>query len=116
MVDGITPWGSSTDDPRSDAEKAATFDPMSLYPHFLDELYPAYSPLQELNSVHRCPDGSYLLTRYDDLLKAYKGAEFSSDKTRELGPRYRTDTPLYHHHNKSRENQKTFRFLNKQDK
>ena len=101
MVDGITPWGGNIDDPRSDAKKVAAFDPLSLHANFLDDPYPTYKLLRELDPVHRCPDGSYFLTRYDDLAEVYKGADFSSDKAREFGPKYGTDSPLYQHHTTS---------------
>jgi len=68
----MKPWGGNMDDPRSDAEKAAAFDPLSLHPRFLDNPYPTYKLLRELDPVHRCPDGSYFLTCYDDLSTVYK--------------------------------------------
>ncbi len=89
------------DDPRSGTEKVSAFDPLSLHANFLDDPYPTYKLLCELDPVHRCPDGSYFLTRYDDLAEVYKGPEFSSDKTREFGPKYGTDSPLYQHHTTS---------------
>ena len=58
MVNGITPWGGNTDDTRLDAEKVTAFDPLSLHANFLDDLYPTYKPLRELDLVHRCPEGS----------------------------------------------------------
>ena len=95
------PWGGNRNDPRPDAEKAAAFDPLALHQDFLDDPYPVYRILRENDPVHRCPDGSYFLTRYADLAQVYKGAEFSSDKTREFGPKYGTDSPLYKHHTTS---------------
>jgi len=97
----VEPWGGNSSDPRSDAEKAAAFDPLSLHPDFLDNPYPAYRLLRENDPVHLCPDGSYFLTRHADLSDVYKGTEFSSDKTREFGPKYGTDSPLYLHHTTS---------------
>ena len=70
-------------------------------PDFLENPYPAYRLLRENDPVHLCPDGSYFLTRYDDLSDVYKGDAFSSDKTREFGPKYGTDSPLYLHHTTS---------------
>ena len=69
-------------DSQSDADKAAAFDPLSLHPDFFDNPYPAYRLLRENDPVHLCPDGSYFLTRYDDLSDVYKDDAFSSDKTR----------------------------------
>jgi hypothetical protein len=78
MVNGGTLWGGYMDDPRSQVEKAAAFYPMPLHAHFLDHSYADYRLLQDIDPVHRCQDGSYLLTRYDDLSEVYKGAEFCS--------------------------------------
>ncbi len=96
-----TPWGGKRHDPRPDAENAAAFDPLALHEDYLDDPYPAYRILRENDPVHRCPDGSYFLTRYADLVQVYKGAEFSSDKTREYCPKYGADSLLYRHHTTS---------------
>ena len=47
--------------------QAASFDLASLDRAFLDDPYPTYRALREHDPVHRMPDGSYFLTRYDDL-------------------------------------------------
>ena len=47
------------------------------------------------------PNGSYFLTRYDDLVSAYKNTRlFSSDKKKEFLPKY-GDSLLYEHHTTS---------------
>ncbi len=97
----MKPWGGNYSDPRTNIEKAAAFDPLSLHPDFLNNPYPAYRLLRENDPVHRCPDGSYFLTRYDDITEVYKGAAFSSDKRLEFGPKYGADSPLYQHHTTS---------------
>ena len=88
-----TPWGGKKHDPRPDAEKAAAFDPLALHADYLDDPYPAYRILRENDPVHRCPDGSYFLTRYVDLLQVYKGVEFTSDKSRQFEPKIRLGKP-----------------------
>ena len=51
--------------------------------------------------VKRMRNGSYFLTRYDDLVTAYKNTKaFSSDKKKEFAPKY-GDSPLYEHHTTS---------------
>jgi cytochrome P450 len=51
--------------------------------------------------VKRLRSGAYFLTRYDDLVTAYKNTRaFSSDKKKEYAPKY-GDTPLYEHHTTS---------------
>src|SRR5690606_2156399 len=56
--------------------------------------------LREIDPVHRQPDGSFLLTRYDDLAAVYRDRRFSSDKKVEFRPKF-GDTPLYLHHTTS---------------
>jgi cytochrome P450 len=51
--------------------------------------------------VHRLPDGSYFLTRYDDLVEAYRDARtWSSDKKASFKPNF-GDSLLYEHHTTS---------------
>ena len=51
--------------------------------------------------VKRLPNGSYFLTRYDDLVAAYKNTRtFSSDKKKEFAPKYGASL-LYEHHTTS---------------
>ena len=86
----------------SDArELAATFDLERLTPAFYADPYPTYRALRETEPVKRMPNGSYFLTRYDDLVAAYKNTTaFSSDKKREFFPKY-GDSLLYEHHTTS---------------
>jgi cytochrome P450 len=82
-------------------ELAAGFDLEKLTPEFYDDPYPTYRALRENDPVKRMPNGSVFLTRYDDLVAAYKNTKaFSSDKKREFAPKY-GDTPLYEHHTTS---------------
>jgi cytochrome P450 len=80
---------------------AATFDLNRLDRAFLDDPYPTYRALQEREPVHRMPDGSYFLTRYDDLVEVYRDAKtWGSDKTVQFKPKF-GDSPLYEHHTTS---------------
>lgn len=82
-------------------ERAAAFDLKRLDPAFLDDPYPTYRALREHDPVHRMPDGSYFLTRYDDLVAVYRDARtFSSDKTVDFKPNF-GDSLLYEHHTTS---------------
>src|SRR5260370_13255471 len=57
--------------------------------------------MREDEPVKRLPNGSYFLTRYDDLVSAYKNTKlFSSDKRKEFLPKY-GDSLLYEHHTTS---------------
>src|SRR6478735_9043257 len=86
----------------SDArELAASFDIEKLTPEFYVDPYPTYRALREHEPVKRLPNGSWFLTRYDDLVSAYKSTKlFSSDKRREFAPKY-GDSLLYEHHTTS---------------
>ncbi|HWX05229.1 MAG TPA: cytochrome P450 [Bradyrhizobium sp.] len=80
---------------------AADFDIEKLTAGFYADPYPIYRALREHAPVKRMPNGSYFLTRYDDLVAAYKNTRaFSSDKKREFSPKY-GHSPLYEHHTTS---------------
>jgi hypothetical protein len=80
---------------------AAGFDLERLTPEFYANPYPTYLALRENEPVKRMPNGSYFLTRYDDLVTAYKNTRaFSSDKKREFLPKY-GNSLLYEHHTTS---------------
>jgi cytochrome P450 len=82
-------------------ELAAGFDIEKLTPEFYANPYPTYRALREHEPVKRLPNGSYFLTRYDDLVTAYKNTKlFSSDKKKEFAPKY-GDSLLYEHHTTS---------------
>ena len=77
------------------------FDLLALTPDFYRDPYPWYDALRELEPVKRMKNGSYFLTRYDDVMAVYKNPRtFSSDKHAEFGPKY-GDSPLFQHHTSS---------------
>src|SRR5882757_8933885 len=80
---------------------AADFDLEKLTPEFYANPYPTYRALRENAPVKRLPNGCYFLTRYDDLVTAYKATKvFSSDKKKEFLPKY-GNSLLYEHHTTS---------------
>jgi cytochrome P450 len=82
-------------------ELAANFDIEKLTPEFYADPYPTYRALREHAPVKRLPNGSWFLTRYDDLVSAYKSTKlFSSDKKKEFAPKYGASL-LYEHHTTS---------------
>jgi len=85
---------------KSPPDIAATFDLRKIDRAFLDDPFPTYAALRTYDPVHRCPDGSYFLTNYADVMAVYRDRRFSSDKKAEFGPKY-GDTPLYTHHTTS---------------
>jgi cytochrome P450 len=85
----------------STRELAQSFDLEKLTAEFYADPYPTYRALREHAPVKRMANGSYFLTRYDDLLAAYKNTRaFSSDKKKEFAPKYGTSL-LYDHHTTS---------------
>src|SRR5579872_7026870 len=82
-------------------ELAQNFDIEKLTREFYENPYPTYRALRQHAPVKRMPNGSYFLTRYDDLLAAYKNTDlFSSDKKKEFAPKYGASA-LYEHHTTS---------------
>ena len=83
------------------AEVAARFDLARLPPEFFAHPYPFYRALREHAPVKQMPDGSWFLTRYDDILPVYRDPKvYSSDKKKEFGPKY-GPSPLLEHHTTS---------------
>ncbi|HXQ64043.1 MAG TPA: cytochrome P450 [Steroidobacteraceae bacterium] len=81
---------------------AAGFDPERLPTAFFADPYPTYAALQTHDSVHRCPDGTYFLTRYADLDAIYRDrTHFCSDKRAIFAPKFGSHSPLYAHHTTS---------------
>ena len=79
-----------------------TFDLRHLDDAFYANPFPVYAALREHAPVYRCPDGSFFLSRHDDLNSVYRNAKlFSSDKRTQFEPVFGTDSPLYQHHTAS---------------
>ena len=99
----IQPEPNPRESPPTDAaERAAAlaFDPLNLPPGFLENPFPTYHLLRRHDPVHRCPDGSYFLTRYADVAAVYRDRRMLSDKTVEFRPKF-GDGALFRHHNGS---------------
>lgn len=84
-----------------DRDLAESFDLRRLDRTFLDDPYPTYHALRRHDPVRRLADGSYFLTRYDDIVSVYRDPVlFSSDKKVDFKPNL-GDSPLYEHHTTS---------------
>jgi cytochrome P450 len=87
--------------PERAAAIARSFDLRALPAEFYDNPFPFYHALREADPVREMPDGSYLLTRYDDVNAVYRDTRlFSSDKQAEFAPKFGA-SPLYEHHTTS---------------
>ena len=63
--------------------------------------YPIYAALREYAPVHSQPDGSFVLSRHEDLDNIYRDTtRFISDKKKVFKPKY-GDSPLFEHHTTS---------------
>src|ERR1700692_2065824 len=80
---------------------ALAFDVKRLERRFLDDPYPLYRALRQHDPIHRMPDGSYFLSRYEDCAAVYRDpATWSSDKKIDFRPNFGTSA-LYEHHTTS---------------
>ncbi len=81
---------------------ADTFDLRDLPPDFYVNPYPVYDVLRQQSPVRLMPDGSYFLTRYQEVVTVYRDAQtFSSNKKIEFEPKYGAGSPLFEHHTAS---------------
>lgn len=79
----------------------ATFDLLNLPTDFVPRAYDYFRELRETRPLHRNSDGSILLTRYADMVQAYRDPTvWSSDKRADFGPKF-GDSPLFEHHTTS---------------
>ncbi|MBK8960471.1 MAG: cytochrome P450 [Proteobacteria bacterium] len=77
------------------------FDLRRLPDSFYLDPYPTFHALRREAPLHRCPDGSWLLTRHADLNHVYRNPRlFSSDKQQQFRPMF-GDSPLFEHHTTS---------------
>lgn len=67
---------------------------------FVDDPYPWYVQLRRHSPVHRLSERSFFLSRYDDVMAAYRDPRTSSDKHAEFTPKF-GDSPLLEHHTTS---------------
>src|SRR5262249_32111013 len=80
---------------------ALAFDLKRIERRFLDDPFPLYRTLRRYDPIHRMPDGSYFLSRYEDCAAVYRDPEtWSSDKKVDFRPNF-GDSSLYEHHTTS---------------
>ncbi len=92
---------SIASDISTDRRAALAFDIKRLDAAFLADPFPLYRALREHDPIHRMPDGSYFLSRYDDCAAVYRDHDtWSSDKRVDFRPNF-GDSLLYEHHTTS---------------
>ena len=78
-----------------------TFDLYNPPSDFINNVYKYYNLLREKSPIHKNSDGSYILTRYKDLVGVYRNFKvWSSDKRTEFGAKFGS-SPLFEHHTTS---------------
>ena len=78
-----------------------SFDLYNPPSDFINNVYKYYNLLREKSPIHKNSDGSYILTRYKDLVGVYRNFKiWSSDKRNEFGAKFGS-SPLFEHHTKS---------------
>lgn len=102
QVRAMRAQGVRTAEDEAQAKRLARdFDIKRLDQSFLDDPYPVYRALREHDPVHRMPDSSYFLSRYDDCAAVYRDpVTWSSDKKIDFRPNFGTSS-LYEHHTTS---------------
>ena len=78
-----------------------SFDLYNPPSDFINNVYRYYNLLREKSPIHKNSDGSYILTRYKDLVGVYRNFKvWSSDKRTEFGAKFGS-SPLFEHHTTS---------------
>ena len=78
-----------------------SFDLYNPPSDFINNVYKYYNLLREKSPIHKNSDGSYILTRYKDLVGVYRNFKvWSSDKRIEFGEKFGS-SPLFEHHTTS---------------
>ena len=84
----------------SDFEIAKSFDLSVFDTEMGRDPFHIYRILRENDPVHRNPDGSFFLTRYDDVVLSFKHPGMSSGKKIDFKPKFGSG-PLFTHHTTS---------------
>ena len=78
-----------------------SFDLYNPPSDFINNVYKYYNLLREKSPIHKNSDGSYILTRYKDLVGVYRNFKvWSSDKKTEFWEKFGS-SPLFEHHTTS---------------
>ena len=78
-----------------------SFDLYNPPSDFINNVYKYYNLLREKSPIHKNSDGSYILTRYKDLVGVYRNFKvWSSDKRTEFAEKFGS-SPLFEHHTTS---------------
>ena len=85
---------------QSEIELARNFDLNSIDAEFISNPFPTCRALRNHSPIHRNADGSLFLTRYSDVMMAYRHPAMSSDKKIAFKEKF-GDSPLYTHHTTS---------------
>ncbi len=76
------------------------FDLNAIGSDFIADPHPFLHQLRSESPIHKNPDGSIYLTRYDDCMRVYQSRDMLSDKTEAFGEKFGA-CPLHRHHTTS---------------
>lgn len=77
------------------------FDLLNVPEDYIEDPYRYFAALRDNSPIHRNPDGTVILTRYDDIVEVYRNPNiWSSDKKSDFAPKF-GNGPLYEHHTTS---------------
>lgn len=87
---------------QADEINVAGFDLLNVPADYIADPYRYFAALRQHAPLHRNPDGTLVLTRYDDITATYRDpAVWSSDKKADFAPKFGAASPLYEHHTTS---------------
>jgi cytochrome P450 len=94
---GTSIVGGRAEAPDGWAEDPHSFDLLKIDERFVTDPFPTYARLQDESPIHRNSDGTYFLTRYDDVAWILAERRVTSDKSLELTKVF-GQSPLLEHY------------------
>ena len=91
---------SMSEQNKNEIELVRNFDLNSIDKEFITNPFPTCRALRNHSPLHQNADGSLFLTRYDDVMTAYRHPAMSSDKKVAFKEKF-GESPLYTHHTTS---------------
>ena len=91
---------SMSEQNKYEIELVRNFDLNLIDKEFITNPFPTCRALRNHSPLHQNADGSLFLTRYDDVMTAYRHPAMSSDKKVAFKEKF-GESPLYTHHTTS---------------
>ncbi len=95
-------FGSTGEQGMSPHPDVTEFDLLDVPSDYFADPYRYLAALRECSPIHRNSDGTFVVTRYDDCVAAYRDPDtWSSEKKADFAPKFGNAAPLYEHHTTS---------------